>query len=166
MPSPPSLNGKQIDCQATFAPVWVREDPFHKKAEKILSSFLIVVRGRMNREVQYTCIENKTDLISCKRPAYVREDDVHSLILEVIRSINGTQSACVSLVEMRGTPRYLIGRVPGWIPNWLHMLCFRSSSTPDKYKELLAWLIVSPERRENLSMQDFNMPTDSASAWQ
>jgi hypothetical protein len=69
MPRPPSLNGKQIDCQATLALVWVREEPFHKNVEKILSIFLIVVQGRMNREVQYICIKNKTDLMSCRRLA-------------------------------------------------------------------------------------------------
>jgi hypothetical protein len=46
------------------------------------------------------------------------------------------------------------------------MSLFVASSTPDKYMELFAWLIVRPEKLENLSKQDFKIATEPLSAWQ
>jgi hypothetical protein len=62
-------------------------------------------------------MENKTDLISWRRPAYVNDEDVQSLILDVRHFSRGMQSACLSLVEIRGTPKYLTGSTPCWKPS-------------------------------------------------
>ncbi|KAJ6984021.1 hypothetical protein NC653_022296 [Populus alba x Populus x berolinensis] len=117
-------------------------------------------------EDQYTWMENKIDFISCSRPAYVSEEEVHNVILDVILSTNGKQSVCVSREEIRGTPRYLIGSDASLMPMMSLILLRKLPSTPDKYRELSARLMLRPDSLENLSRVDFRTFIDSISAWQ
>jgi diphthamide synthase (EF-2-diphthine--ammonia ligase) len=119
-------------CHATFAPADDRDVPLHKKAAKMLSILLMVAHGRMNIEDQYTWMENITDFMSCNLPTYVRDEDVHSLILAMILSTRGMQSVCVRRVEMSGTPRYLTGKFVSWIPIMSAMQLLKLASMPDR----------------------------------
>jgi hypothetical protein len=52
----------------------------------------MVEHGKMKMDDQYTWIEKRTAFISWRRPAYVSEEEVQSLIREVIRSTRRMQS--------------------------------------------------------------------------
>jgi hypothetical protein len=64
----------------------------------------------------------------------------------VILSIKDPQSAEESLVEMRGTPRYLTGRCPSIIFNSPNSKCLILSEIPEQKKELFDGLAFKPER--------------------
>lgn len=102
--------------------------------------------------------------MSCRRPAYVREEEVHNLILAVILSSRGAQFVWVSLVEIKGSPRYHTGRVRCCMPIQFIIICCMSSSMPDRYMELLARLIVRPEILVKLSKLDFSTSMEPMSA--
>ena len=60
----PSSLGRQTSSQDTLAPEYFISTPDQRKFLRILETSLIALLGRMNIEAQYTCIENKMNLIS------------------------------------------------------------------------------------------------------
>ena len=86
MPSPPSIRGKVMSSQATFAPPWVNTGPFQRNLFKICSTRLIIFLGRMKSPFQKDCILHNTYYMSCNRPAKEKNLEVHVLILDVILS--------------------------------------------------------------------------------
>lgn len=86
--------------------------------------------------------------------------------LTMIHSTNIAEIAALSLVDTKGTPRYLIGRVPSLHPNKLANCGFRSSSTPHKNTLLLVTLGTRPDRSSNMDSTSFTALTDFISPLQ
>jgi hypothetical protein len=67
----------------------------------------------------------------------------------VIFSNKTPQSAVVSLLEMRGTPKYLIRRNPTFIFKSSNSSCFILSETPKQKKELFEGFAFRSDRFSN-----------------
>jgi hypothetical protein len=67
---------------------------------------------------------------------------------------------------MRGTPRYLTGKTPGW--NWRQFLMATPmlSSTPERKTELFLRFMIRPDVRAKESSAPLINSTEAKSAWQ
>ena len=115
---------------------------------------------------QYTWIEKRTNLISYKWPAYVRDVEVHNLILERICSTKAMQSLCFSRVVIKGTPKYLIGEEPNLKHKRSKIDAFKSSSIPDIKTWIFSRLITSLNNTTKSSRTLLTKPIESMFAWQ
>jgi hypothetical protein len=87
--------------------------------------------------------------INCNLPAKVRLLEIQESIRLVIFIIKAWQSATMSLEEIRGTPRYLIGRTPSFICIVDNKRCFILLDAPAKKMELLEGLAFNPDKHSN-----------------
>jgi hypothetical protein len=90
--------------------------------------------------------------------------DKPRIYLAVILFTTESQLIDVSLLVMRGTPRYLTGRVPFGMCRMSKIFCFTSSATPARKMELLEGLAFKPERCSNSARAPIMVVTEETVA--
>jgi len=123
--------------------------PDQRNLLNFYSKSYITFLSNIKTRAQNICRLTKTEDRSCNLPAKDSFIASQESILDDILEIRLSQSTAESLLEMRGTPKYLIGRTLSGICSNSKRFCLPVGVTPARKTELLEGLASKPERASN-----------------
>jgi hypothetical protein len=135
--------------------------PNQRNLLNFCSKSCITFLGNIKTRAQNICRLTKTEDRSCNLPAKDSFLTSQESILDYILEIRLSQSAVESLLEMRRTPKYLIGRTLSSICSNSKRFCLAAGVTPARKTELLEGLASKPERASNLARAPMQHRTEA-----
>jgi hypothetical protein len=123
--------------------------PDQRNLLNFCSKSCITFLGNIKTQAQNICRLAKTEDRSCNLPTKDSFLTSQESILEDMLEIRLSQSAAESLLEMRGTPKYLIASTLSGICSNSKRFCSAGGVTLAKKTELLEGLASKPEKASN-----------------